>query len=96
MNEEELERFMHESQLKIEKIIIDKMRYLGITVEDIKRDKDKYSPKKALIDETDVAILYEYSVIGITLIYVKYEPTGITTLNGLIDEPEYPHKDEWI
>jgi hypothetical protein len=77
--------FYKKSRVKINDIVTSKLKLLGITLEDLKKDKEKYNPVNA-VDQSDTEIVEQFDVMGIHLLTVKW--------SGGLCEVIHPEKDE--
>jgi hypothetical protein len=84
----ELNGFQERKRMEINRLVVDKLKTLGITLEDLKQDKDKFSPVNALNYE-EGKVTEQYDVMGIHLLTVEWEGIDCRIIHPEIDETAY-------
>lgn len=80
-----LDEFMQEANSRIERTLIEKLRLLGYTKEDILGDvPNKPTMKKYLLEQRHNFVHEEYTVNGIRLFEVTWTPGEVTIIDAAV------------
>ena len=82
---DELADFVLQSRRKINRLIVDKLKLLGVTLENLREEKDKYAPLTTVIEDGDM-VIEEYSVMGLHLLTVQWQGKECRVIHPERDE----------